>query len=105
MLHDVFQVIRAFKMSVLVWKHGTNLADARQRILLRLRGSGYDNKVTWKGDDFYSSIGWGTVLDIAGRIDDEAVTIDKSGGLIGDLVLKKSEVTLRDIFPRGQHSQ
>ena len=89
-------------MSVLVWKHGTSLADARQRILLRLRESGYENKVTWKGYDFFSSIGWGTVLDVAGRIDDAAVIIDKSGGLMGDLVLKKSEATLKDIFPMGQ---
>ena len=89
-------------MSVFVWKHGMRRSDARKQLELRLVNGGYADKVIWRDDSFHSVIGWGSVLDLAGYVDDDAVVIEKSNGLIGSAVLAKTETTLRDIFPVNQ---
>ncbi len=89
-------------MSVFVWKHGMRRSDARKQMELRLVNAGYADKVIWRDDSFHAVIGWGSVLDLAGFVDDDSVVIEKSNGLIGGAVLAKTQTTLRDIFPVDQ---
>jgi len=88
-------------MAVLVWKHGTTAAAARETIQAELVSLGHDGKVTWKGDEASASVGWGTVLSAAGRVTDEAVVLDKCGGAVGGIVLGKCREMLARLFPAG----
>lgn len=91
-------------MAVLAWKHGTTRSRAHQLIESRLQQTGHGRSVNWQGDSFTSSIGWGVVLDLAGRIDDEFVVLDKSRGAMGGIVLTESEAAFEQMFPGGKQS-
>jgi hypothetical protein len=88
-------------MAELVWKHGTTAAAAREAIQAELCKLGYDGKVTWKGDEATASVGWGTVLNVSGKITSEAIILDKCGGAVGGTVLGKCREMLLRLFPNG----
>jgi len=92
-------------MAVLAWKHGTERRTAKELLLSRLIASGYDRCVNWSGDSFSSVMGWGTILDVEGRIDDDYFVLEKSRGAVGNVVLNRCRAILEDLFPGGEQSQ
>ncbi len=88
-------------MAVLVWKHGTTAAAAREAIRAELAKLGHDAQVTWNGDGATASVGWGTVLSARGRVTDEAVILEQCGGAAGSIVLARCREMLARLFPRG----
>jgi hypothetical protein len=88
-------------MSLLVWKHGTTTAAAREAIQEELRKLGHDGKVTWKGDEATASLALGTMLGVRGKVTDEAILLDKCGGALGGVVLRKCREMLLRLFPSG----
>ena len=64
-------------MSILAWKHGETpdvcypSTDGE-----RLQAAGISDKVTWDGNrSAQSSVGWGTILNLVGRIEPEIIFI------------------------------
>jgi hypothetical protein len=88
-------------MPILVWKHGTTAAAARDSVRAELDRLGHGGKVTWAGDEASASVGWGLVLSAAGRVTDEVIVLDKCGGAVGGLVLAKCRELLARLFPGG----
>lgn len=91
-------------MSVLVWKHGTTAALARKTIQNELESLGHGSHVNWNGDEFSSSIGWGTILSLAGRVTDQTVVLEKCSGAIGGVVQAKLREFFERDFPGGEHA-
>ena len=92
---------KVMTMAVLVWKHGTTVADARDAITRELVKVGHDGKVKWSGNEATASVGWGVVLSASGKITDEAVVLEKCGGAVGGLVLNRCREMLARLFPTG----
>jgi len=91
-------------MAVLVWKHGKSRNEVRALIQGRLALAGVSDKVIWDGDTFRSSVGWGSILNLVGHITDQTVTLEKSSGAMGGVILEKSREAFRELFPDGQQS-
>jgi len=89
-------------MAVLVWKHETTRQDARKRIEDRLKSAHVSEKVSWNGDIFSSSVGWGTILNLVGEVTDDAVVLRKSSGAMGGVILAKSREGFQQLFPEGR---
>jgi hypothetical protein len=49
-----------------------------------------------------ASIGWGVVLNLSGRIDDDFIILEKSRGAIGNAVLQQTEIAFQELFPGGK---
>jgi hypothetical protein len=91
-------------MSVLVWKHGTTVAAAREIIQTELEKLGHGGKVTWKGDEFTCSLGWGTILNTAGKVTGETIVLEKCSGAIGSIALAKFREFFQRVFPGGEQA-
>ena len=91
-------------MSVLVWKHGTTAAIAREIIQNELEKLGHGGQVTWTGDEFTCSLAWGTILSTAGKVTDETIVLDKCSGAIGGIVLAKLRECFGRVFPGGEQA-
>jgi len=89
-------------MAVLVWKHGTTVAAARDTIQRELVTIGHDNKVKWSANEASVSVGWGVVLSAKGKITDETVVLEKCGGAVGGVVLNRCCEMLDRLFPGGE---
>jgi len=91
-------------MAVLVWKHGTTKAAARQAVMEELQQLGVADKVKWSGDRGSASIGLGVILNASGEITDDAVVLEKSGGAVGPMVVQRCRELLERLFPGGEMS-
>ena len=92
-------------MNILAWKHGETPDDVRRLMRERLQAAGISDKVTWDGNRFTSSVGWGTILNLVGRIEPEAIVLEKCSGAIGGVVLSKCREAFREMFPGGEEIQ
>jgi hypothetical protein len=89
-------------MAVLVWKHGTTKAEAVAAIQAALNESGHGGSVTWDGARAEARYGpFASVVHAKGEVTDDAVVLEKCGGLAGGAVLSRCEELLRRLFPGG----
>jgi hypothetical protein len=87
-------------MPALVWKHGTTKEAARDALQAKLKELGHADRVRWDGFAATARAGpFGSVLDAAGAITDEAVVVERCGGLAKGAVLRACGELLRQLFP------
>lgn len=90
-------------MSVLVWRHGTTQAAAIEAIQAALESSGHANRVTWKGNRAEARYGpFASVSHVVGQVNDEAVVLERCGGIASGTVLGRCRVMLEQLFPGGE---
>jgi hypothetical protein len=90
-------------MTVLVWKHGRSKADAIAAIQGALKDSGYSDSAKWDGDSAEARYGpWATVLHAKGVVTDDAIVLEKCGGVAGGIVLGRCRTMLEGLFPGGE---
>lgn len=92
-------------MNILVWNHGSTPNNVRRLMVDRLLAAGISDKVAWNGDQFKSSIGWGTILNLVGRIEPDVIVLEKCSGAIGGVVLAKCREAFQEMFPAGYEVQ
>ena len=88
-------------MAALVWKHGTTAERAKETIEAELRQRGQADKVKWNGDEFSVSVGFGVVLNLVGRVTDEAIVVEKCTGAMAGFAMDKAREHLPRVFPGG----
>ena len=89
-------------MAVLVWKHGTTKRKALAALKAALAKSGYAEAVTWDGSRAEARSGpLAAVLKARGKVTDEAVVLNKCGGLAGKVVRRRCRKVLARLFPDG----
>jgi hypothetical protein len=91
-------------MPILTWKHGHTRDQVRNLLIGRIATAGVTESVTWRGDTFLSSIGWGAILNLEGHITDDTITLEKASGVLGSTVLAKSKQAFQELFPGGDLS-
>jgi hypothetical protein len=92
-------------MAVLVWKHGKSKAEALGALQAALKDSGYGGSVAWDGPRAEARYGpFASVLHAVGEVTDDAVVLEKCGGLAGGAVLKQCQELLRRLFPGGEQA-
>jgi hypothetical protein len=90
-------------MAVLVWKHGKSKADALAAIQGALKDSGYDGSVKWDGTKAEARYGpFASVVHAKGEVTDDAIVLEKCGGLVGGVVLSRCRAMLEQLFPGGE---
>lgn len=89
-------------MAVLVWKHGTTKAAAKQAVLDELQHLGVADKVKWSGDRGTASIGLGFILSASGEITEDSVVLEKAAGAAGAMLAKRCRELLERLFPGGE---
>lgn len=89
-------------MAVLVWRHGRSKDEALAALRAELTASGYGDPVKWDGARAEARYGpFATGLHARGEVTDEAVVLEKCGGLLGGLVLARCRELLARLFPDG----
>jgi ABC-type uncharacterized transport system substrate-binding protein len=92
-------------MAVLTWKHGRSKDDAVAAIKAALKESGYDGSVTWSGTSAEARYGpFASIVHAKGVVTDNAVVIEKCGGLAGGPVLTRCRELLARLFPGGEQA-
>lgn len=99
-----FNLKHEIPMAAINWKHGKTQDEARAIIQAELDELGYAGKVSWKGNELVASVGFGTVLDLKGRVTEDAIVLDKCGGLAGGAVLAQCTEILARRFPAAETS-
>ena len=90
-------------MAVLVWKHGKSKAQALDAIRTALKDSGYDGSVTWEGAKAEARYGpFASVVHAKGEVTENAVILEKCGGVVGGAVLRRCRDLLERLFPGGE---
>lgn len=89
-------------MAALRWHTGKSADEARGMIQAQLLKTGYGDQVTWDGNQFSASIAMGYMLDISGTVGDQEVTLEKCGGMSGDMALGKLKKMFEYLFPGGE---
>jgi len=89
-------------MAELQWRTGKTQAEALDMMKKQLEKSGYGDSVTWDDNKFTASIGMGFMLDVAGTVTEESVTIEKCGGASGGMVMGKLKQMFEYLFPGGE---
>jgi hypothetical protein len=69
-----------------------------------LHDAGYADRVKWSGNEFSASVGFGMILNIAGRIMDQEAVLDECGGAAGGTALRMIREILQRLFPGGEVS-
>lgn len=92
-------------MAELTWKHGRSKDDAVAAIRAALQDSGYDGSVNWTGTRAEARFGpFASVVHAKGEVTDDAVVIEKCGGLAGGPVLTRCRELLARLFPGGEQA-
>jgi hypothetical protein len=92
-------------MAVLTWKHGTSKAEAVAAIRAALAESGHGGSVEWDGARAEARSGpFGSVVRARGEVTDEAVVVERCGGLAGGAVLGRCREWLARLFPGGEQA-
>ena len=90
-------------MAVLVWQHGRTKAEALAALRSALAASGYEKSVKWDGTKAEARSGpFASVVHAKGEVTDEAVVLEKCGGLAGGVVLRRCREMLGRLFPGGE---
>jgi hypothetical protein len=93
-------------MAVLVWKHGQSAAEALAAIQAALKEAGYDGAVSWDGARAEARYGpFASILHAKGEVTEDAVVLEKCGGLAGGTVLKRCQELLQRLFPGGEQAE
>jgi hypothetical protein len=88
-------------MAALVWRHGRTKA-AVAALQSALAASGHDGVAKWDGARVEARYGpFATGLHARGEVTDEAVVLERCGGLLGGLVLARCRELLSRLFPGG----
>jgi hypothetical protein len=92
-------------MAVLTWKHGKSKEDAVAAIKAALDTSGYGSSVTWDGAKAEARYGpFASVVHATGEVTDDAVVLEKCGGVAGATVLRRCRELLERLFPGGEQA-
>ncbi len=91
-------------MAVLTWKTGKPASEAKEMIQAQLVKTGYGDQVTWEGNAFAAQVGFGFMLDIAGTVQDQEVTLDKCSGVTSEMALGKLKKMFEYLFPGGEQT-
>jgi hypothetical protein len=92
-------------MAVLTWKHSRSKEDAVAAIKAALQKSGHEKSVAWSGTNAEARYGpFASVVHAKGVVTDDAVVIEKCGGLAGGPVLARCRELLARLFPGGEQS-
>jgi hypothetical protein len=89
-------------VAVLIWRHGKSKTEVRDTIQVELRALGHDGRVTWDGCRAFASVGWGSVLSVAGEVTGHAVVLERCAGAAGAAVLHECRKILERLFPAGE---
>lgn len=88
-------------MSAFAWKHGVTADEARSLVQMKLASDGIGQHVSWNGNRFEVSIGWGFVLKVVGEITDETIRMEQVSGAMARATIAKSRDELAALFPDG----
>jgi hypothetical protein len=89
-------------MAMFTWRHGRSKEDAVAAIKAALREAGHEGSVTWSGTSAEARYGpFASVVHLRGEVTEEAVVIEKCGGLVGGTVLERLRELLARLFPGG----
>jgi len=92
-------------MAALIWKHGKSKAEAVAAIRAALKESGYEGSVKWDGVKLEARYGpFASVVHVKGEVTDDAIILDKCGGLAGGRVLSRCRELLERHFPGGEQA-
>lgn len=87
-------------MAALVWKHGRSRNEALAALQSALAESSHGGIAKWDGARVEARYGpFATGLHVRGEVTDEAVVLEKCGGLLGGLVLARCRELLAWLFP------
>lgn len=86
---------------VLIWRHGTTRAEAKAIIQRKLEQLGYAKRLSWNGDSFSASVGFGAVLRLTGEVTDTDILVHNIGGAASAPALAKIQEVLNEPFPGG----
>jgi len=87
----------------LVWKHGRSKAEALAAVQSALASSGRASAVKWDGAKLEARYGpFGSVVHARGEVTDDAIVLEKCGGLAGGVVLARCRELLARLFPEGE---
>jgi hypothetical protein len=90
-------------MAVLIWKHSKSKTEALDAIRTGLEDSGYHGSVTWNGAMAEARFGpFASIVHAKGEVTDDAVILEKCGGLVGGAVLRRCRELLEQLFPGGE---
>lgn len=90
-------------MAALTWKHGTSQSAALEAIQGALKESGYDSSVKWDGAKAEARYGpFASVVHAKGEVTEDAIVLEKCGGLVGATALNRCRQMLERLFPGGE---
>lgn len=90
-------------MAALVWRHARTKAEALDALQSALAKFGYGDAAKWDGAHVEARYGpFATGLYARGEVTDEAVVLERCGGLLGGLVLARCRELLGRLFPDGE---
>jgi hypothetical protein len=92
-------------MVALIWRHGRSKAEALAALQSALAESGHGGVAKWDGSKVEARYGpFATGLHARGEVTDEAVVLERCGGLLGGLVLARCRELLDRLFPGGEEA-
>ena len=92
-------------MAVLIWKHGKSKAGAVDAVRAAIKKAGHDGSVTWDGTRLEARYGpFASVVHVKGEVTDDALVLEKCGGLAGGRVLSRCRELLERLFPGGEQA-
>ena len=89
-------------MAAFEWRHDKSKSEVREAVKSELRKLGYESKVAWADYRFTSSIGFGTVLSLAGEISEKTIILEKCDGVARGKVLEQFQNIVKQLFPDGE---
>ncbi len=90
-------------MSVLTWRHGTTKPAAITAVRAAVQEAGYAPHVTWTDGHAEARYGpFASVVHVLGEVTDDAVVLERCGGLAGGAVLQRCRALVEKLFPGGE---
>jgi hypothetical protein len=90
-------------VAVLIWKHGKPKPEAVAAIRTALKESGHDGSVKWDGTKLEARSGpFASIVHVKAEVTDDALILEKCGGLAGGRVLSRCRELLERLFPGGE---
>ena len=92
-------------MAALVWEHGRSKAEALAALRSAVAASGHGKSAKWDGAKVEARSGpFASVVHVRGEVTDDAVILEKCGGLAGGVVLARCHEMLGRLFPGGERT-
>ena len=90
-------------MAALIWKHGKTKAEVVEAVRRAITEAGYDTSVKWDGAKLEARVGpFASIVHVKGEVTDDAIVLDKCGGLAGGRVLSRCRELLERLLPGGE---